>query len=384
MTRHIGWATPDVGGHPCAAAPYAAPTTPDGGRLTLLHGRVSVAEDVRLHYVVAGDGEPVLLLPGWPQSWYAWRFLIPMFVRLGRQVVAVDPRGFGDSDISPSGYDLDTVAADIHHLIERLDLGSAGGVDVVSHDIGSWIAHALAGNHPQDVRRLVLADAYIPGVSPDPPPGYPDMSMVHRQWHFYFNRVEGLPEALIHGREREFLAWFFGPAKLARTWTIDADAFNEYLRVFSRPGAVRAGLEYYRHVFSPAGRKASAVRVGKPLRTPILTLGGEFADADNLYHTMRRFSSDVRNQVFLGIGHHLPEECPEEMFRAIVGFWDETDPGGEGTARPAVPGQQTMAQPAGTTTVRTPLGSGAHASATRESGNSRSDTVSAPEASSSR
>ncbi|WP_327128870.1 alpha/beta hydrolase [Streptomyces sp. NBC_01727] len=95
-------------------------------------------------------------------------------------------------------------------------------------------------------------------------------------------------------------------------------------RVFSKLGAVRAGLEYYRHVLSPAGRKASAERTTRPLPMPVLTLGGEYADADNLFHTMRRFSTHVHNQVFAGIGHHLPEECPEEMFRAIERFWRDT------------------------------------------------------------
>jgi pimeloyl-ACP methyl ester carboxylesterase len=308
-----------------ATAPYAPPAAPHDLRRQLQHGLVPVGEDVRLHYVVAGEGEPVLLLPGWPQSWYAWRYMIPMFTRAGRRVFAVDPRGFGDSDMPTTGYDLDTAATDIHHFIEQLGLATANGVDIVSHDIGSWIAHALAANHPHDVRRLVLSDAYIPGVSPDPPAGYPDMSMVHRQWHFYFNRVEGLPEALIHGHEREFLTWFFGPAKLRRTWVIDSEAFDEYLRVFSKPGAVRAGLEYYRHVFSPTGRKASSARSECRLDMPILALGGEYADADNLYHTMRQFSAGVRSYVFAGIGHHLPEECPEEMFDTIFEFWQQTE-----------------------------------------------------------
>ncbi|MFF3468127.1 alpha/beta fold hydrolase [Streptomyces sp. NPDC001984] len=304
--------------------PYAPPRAFADIREELEHGLVPVAQDVRLHYVVAGEGEPVVLMPGWPQSWYAWRYMIPMFVAAGRRVYAIDPRGFGDSDMPSAGYDLATAAADLHAFIEQLSLAGDDGVDIVSHDTGSWIAHALAAEYPRDVRRLVLSDAYIPGVSPDPPAGYPDISMVHRQWHFYFNRVEGLPEALIHGREREFLSWFFGPAKLARTWTIDSEAFDEYLRVFSKPGAVRAGLQYYRHVLSPAGRKASAERTTRPLPMPILTLGGEYADADNLFHTMRRFSNHVHNQVFAGIGHHLPEECPEEMFQAIERFWRDT------------------------------------------------------------
>ncbi|MDT2008414.1 alpha/beta hydrolase [Rhodococcus opacus] len=287
----------------------------------LQHGLVPVAEGVRLHYVVAGEGDPVLLIPGWPQSWYAWRFIIPLLVEAGRRVYAIDPRGFGDSDMPSEGYGLDNVAEDVHVLIEQLGLAGPDGLDIVSHDTGSWIAHAHAAAYPQDVRTLVLSDAHIPWVSPLPERGYPDDSLNARQWHFYFNRVEGLSEALIHGREREFLSWFFGPSKLARTWVIDSEAFEEYLRVFSKPGAVRAGLNYYREVFSPRGRAAGEARKQKQLSMPILTLGGSYADADNLFHTMRQFSTDVRDRVFEGIGHHLPEECPEEMAAEIVAFW---------------------------------------------------------------
>jgi pimeloyl-ACP methyl ester carboxylesterase len=185
-------------------APYASPspTSLASQMEEWHHGLVPVADGVRLHYVVTGEGEPVVLLPGWPQSWYAWRFMIPLLVAAGRRVYAVDPRGFGDSDMPSDGYDLDTVAHDIHVFIEQLELGGDDGVDIVSHDTGSWIAHAHAAAFPGDVRRLVLSDAYIPGVSPPPPAGYPDTALNARQWHFYFNRVEGLPEALIHGRER--------------------------------------------------------------------------------------------------------------------------------------------------------------------------------------
>lgn len=290
------------------------------------HGLVPLAEGVRLHYAAVGQGEPVLLLPGWPQSWHAWRFVLPLLALAGRRSYAVDPRGFGDSDAPASGYDLATAAEDVHALIGQLGLTSASagvGVDIVSHDVGSWIAYAHAVAHPEDVRRLVLTDAYLPGVSPAPPAGLPSEAQNLRQWHFAFNRVAGLPEALIHGREREFLAWFFGPAKLARTWSIAPEAFEKYLRVFAKPGAVRAGLQYYREVFSSDGLAASKERTATTLTMPILTLGGAYADSDNLLTTMRPLATDVRGHVFEGIGHHLPEECPQELTQTILDFWND-------------------------------------------------------------
>lgn len=132
-----------------------------------------MANGVRLHYVVTGKGEPVVLVPGWPQSWYAWRLVMPELVRAGRRVYALDPRGFGDSDKPPTGYDPDTAAKDLHAFMEALGLSASGGVDVVGHDVGTWIAYFHAATFPQDVRRLVLTEASIPGVSP-PPSGIPD------------------------------------------------------------------------------------------------------------------------------------------------------------------------------------------------------------------
>lgn len=322
MTGHE---TPESWDHLPAPTPLSPP--PPGSRSAavvdgLQHGLVPVADGVRLHYVAAGDGDPVVLLPGWPQTWYTWRFIIPKLVRAGRRVIAVDPRGFGDSDAPATGYDLDTAADDLHVFLHRLGLLRDGGVDIVTHDIGSWIAHAHAVRYPGDVRSVVLSDAYIPGISPDPPAGYPDAQLNARQWHFYFNRVEGLPEVLIQGREREYLSWFFGPVKLARTWAIEPDAFEEYLRVFLRPGVVRAGLNYYREVFNEPGRAASAARRALPFLPPVLTMGGSYADGDNLFHTMRQFTPNVTNTTFHGVGHHVTEEAPDEMFDNIVAFWN--------------------------------------------------------------
>ena len=120
---------------------------------------------IRLHYADAGEGDPVLLLPGWPQDWYAWRAMVPLLVAQHRRVVVCDPRGFGDSDKPDSGYDLDVVAADVHGFIAAAGLDRPGGIDIVAHDLGSWIAYALACAYPDDVRRLVLSEVTIPDPS---------------------------------------------------------------------------------------------------------------------------------------------------------------------------------------------------------------------------
>src|SRR5271170_2187109 len=153
---------------------------------------------VKLHYVVIGDGEPVVLVPGWPESWYAWRRVMPELIRNGRRVFAIDPRGFGDSEKPLTGYDPDTTAKDLHAFLEALDLTMDGGVDIVGHDVGTWIAFNHATRFPHEVRRLVLTDAAIPGVSSSPG-GIPARAKNIKTWHFAFNRLDDLPEILVKG-----------------------------------------------------------------------------------------------------------------------------------------------------------------------------------------
>jgi pimeloyl-ACP methyl ester carboxylesterase len=211
---------------------------------------------VRLHFVEGGDGAPILLLPGWPQSWYAWRYVMPLLASDGRRVIALDPRGMGDSDRPASGYDMRTVAAEIHGFVEALGLAASPAFDVVGHDVGTWIGYAYAADWPSDVRRLALFDAGLPGVSPPPAAGIPSADLNLRTWHFAFNRLDDLPELLLAGREREFLTWLFR-AKAVRHWAITAIDLEEYVRVNAAPGASRAALSYYRAILSPEGLEAS-------------------------------------------------------------------------------------------------------------------------------
>lgn len=138
----------------------------------LVQGDAAV-NGVRLHYAVIGEGEPVLLLHGWPESLIAWRQVMPLLAKSGRRVWAIDLRGFGDSDKPASGYELDNVARDVHEFIRSQHLSTAqAGVDVVAHDIGSWVGHALAADYPADVRRRVLSEALLPR-SPRRRPAFP-------------------------------------------------------------------------------------------------------------------------------------------------------------------------------------------------------------------
>ena len=284
------------------------------------HGS-AVVNGVKLHYVEGGEGAPVLLVPGWPQSWYAWRHLMPPLVAAGRRVIAVDPRGYGDSDRPASGYDMKTVAAEMHGFAEALGLLGGGGVDVVGHDIGTWISYAYAADWPGDVKRLALFDGAIPGVSPPPPAEVPTAEQNIKTWHFAFNRLDDLPELLLRGREREFLTWFFS-SKSVRPWTIGPADVDEYVRVALIPGSARASADFYRVSFGPEGLAQNRARAEKKLALPVLAYGADSGVAGSLVGTLRGIAENVQGGIFANCGHYMPEEAPEAILRELTRFFE--------------------------------------------------------------
>ncbi len=283
------------------------------------HGSAHV-NGVRLHYVEGGSGAPILLIPGWPQSWYAWRLVMPLLAARGRRVIAVDPRGMGDSDKPASGYDLTTIATDLHQFANALGLLNDGPLDVAGHDIGTWIGHAYAADWPEDIRRLALFDAALPGITPPPPAGIPAAEANLKTWHFAFNRLDDLPEILLQGHERAFLSYLFHTKAINR-WAIAPADLDEYERVFSAPGAVRAALSYYRVAFSAEGLAQSRSRGDKPLAMPILAMGAEHGVRDALLNTLRNIATDVQGGILQGCGHYMPEEMPDAVADELLRFF---------------------------------------------------------------
>jgi pimeloyl-ACP methyl ester carboxylesterase len=281
-------------------------------------------DGLRIHYVTAGSGEPVVLIPGWPEmSWIAWRKVIPRLVQAGREVYVIEPRGFGDSDKPPGGYDLDTAARDLHGFLAASGLSRPAGVDVVAHDVGTWIAHAHAATYPGEVKRLVLTESNVPGITPLPPAGVPSEAVNFKVWQFAFNRLEDLPELLVQGRERAYLTWLFA-TKTTRAYAIEPAALDEYVRVFSAPGTARAGFAWYRANFSPEGLAQAKVRAAKRLPMPVLALGASDGVGDALRATVATLGDHVKGgAIGQGCGHFLPSECPDELVAAILAFWRE-------------------------------------------------------------
>ena len=286
---------------------------------TQFHHDTVVIKGVRLHFVEGGSGAPILLLPGWPQSWYAWRYVMPLLAKAGRRVIALDPRGMGDSDRPASGYEMRTVAAELHGFVEALGLTANGPLDIVGHDLGTWIGYAYAAEHPSDVKRLAVFDALLPGITPPPPPGIPSAETNVKTWQLAFNRLDDLPEILLQGREREFLTWLFR-VKTIRPWAITPADLGEYVRVNAAPGATRAALSYYRHNLGLEGMADTRARAERKLSMPVLAFGAESGVGTMVLDTMRLAAADVRGGVFAACGHYMPEEAPRAVAEQIIGF----------------------------------------------------------------
>ena len=268
--------------------------------------------DVRLHYVTAGTGFPVVLLHGWPQSWYEWRHVMPRLAA-EYQVIAPDLRGLGDSSRPLGGYDKKTVGNDIWRLVH--DVLGIEQFFLVGHDWGGPTAYAVAAAHPESVRKLVILDVTIPGD------GSPNISQGGRRWHHAFHQTPDLPEALIMGREDIYFTWFdrnYG----ARPDAISQEDIDEYLRVYRQPGALRAGFSFYRAIPRDVADNA-AIAASFKLPMPVLALGGDrsWGRRQEVIESMRRMATNVQGGVIENCGHWMPEEQPEELLRHLLGFF---------------------------------------------------------------
>jgi len=270
-------------------------------------------DEVLLHYVTAGSGPPVVLLHGWPQTWYEWRHIIPALAQR-YTVIAPDLRGLGDSSRPLQGYDKQTVARDIWQLVN----GKLGHERffLVGHDWGGPTAFALTTQHPEAVRRLAIVDVVIPGDGGD-------FSQGGRRWHHQFHMTPDLPEALTQGREDIYLAWFYRTFSY-RPDAVSADDLAEYLRTYRQPGAMRAGFAFYRALPQDAADNRAVVARMK-LQMPVLAIGGAkaFGRAREPEESLRRVATDVRGAVVPECGHFIPEEQPEALARLLLDFFAE-------------------------------------------------------------
>src|SRR5215213_2364629 len=226
----------------------------DIDNMTFSHHMASV-NGIQMHYVIGGHGNPVVLLHGWPQTWYEWRHVMPVLAE-NYTVIVPDLRGLGDSSKPTTGYDGNTTAEDIYQLVSQLGFNK---IFLVAHDIGSQTAYSYAAAHPNNVTKLVIMDFPFPGFLP------PEFGE-NGPWWFAFYQVPDLPEALLEGKEREYISWFmkglaYNPSAITEE---DIDVFASHV---SAPGGMRAALEHFRAfpIDAEQNKESAKDKITKPV-----------------------------------------------------------------------------------------------------------------------
>ncbi|HEY8226571.1 MAG TPA: alpha/beta hydrolase [Pyrinomonadaceae bacterium] len=282
-------------------------TAVSGLAQTSIQSRFASTGNVKLHYLIAGKGEPVILLHGYAQNSHMWR---PLMVDLAktRLVIAPDLRGFGQSSKPDGGYDKKTMAQDIHALASSLGFKRAS---VVGHDIGLMVAYAYAAQYPSEVDRIALMDAFLPGVG-----DWKTVWLLRDLWHFHFYGVT--PLKLVAGRERIYFEHFWNDFAANPAHSIPEADRRFYARAYAQPGAMRAGFEVFR-AFEQDAKDFEGLAQTK-LTMPMLVLTGEKASGNFLIEQARLVDSNVEGVVIKGSGHWLMEEAPGQVIPQLVAF----------------------------------------------------------------
>jgi pimeloyl-ACP methyl ester carboxylesterase len=288
-----------------------APHLPAGFADTFTSQFVDAGE-MRLHAVIGGFGPPLLLIHGWPGSWYYWRLVMPALAR-DFTIIAVDQRGIGLSDKPEEGYDTRSLANDLVRLMDALGHKQFA---VVGVDTGLLIGYALAADYPDRVVRLAVGEAPLPGITPPTPLILPDQ-IVDRLWHIPFNQLKETNEKLVRGREDIFFGAEF--AASAGTKKLPADTVQYYVDgLAASPEALHGSFQLYRAFGVTAAQNEE--RKNRRLPMPVLAMGGAESSGAMVADTMKLAADDVQTLVIPGIGHWLAEQAPDEVLAALAVF----------------------------------------------------------------
>jgi pimeloyl-ACP methyl ester carboxylesterase len=262
---------------------------------------------VRLHYLIAGKGDPIVLLHGFAETSHMW---LPLIAKLADKhtVIAPDLRGFGQSSAPPDGYTKAAMAQDIHALVKSLDYDR---IRLVGHDIGLMVAYAYAAQYPGEIDRIVLMEAFLPGVG-----DWNSVFLLRDLWHFHF--YGKTPLALVTGRERIYLEHFWNDFAADPTKSVLETDREFYASEYARPGHMAAGMEVFRSFPKDAEDFAGFAKTR--LSMPMLVLSGEKAGGPFLIEQGKMVATDVEGVLVKGSGHWLMEEAPDQVIPKLVEF----------------------------------------------------------------
>ncbi len=262
---------------------------------------------VRLHYLISGKGDPVVLLHGYAETSHMW---LPLIAKLADRhtVIAPDLRGFGELSAPPDGYTKAAMAQDIHALVKSLNYDR---IRLVGHDIGLMVAYAYAAQYPGEVDRLVLMEAFLPGVG-----DWNSVFLLRDLWHFHF--YGKTPLALVTGRERIYLDHFWNDFAADPKKSLSEKDRQFYTEAYARPGHMAAGMEVFRAF--PKDAEDFAQFAKTKLTMPLLVLSGEKAGGPFLIEQGKMVATNVEGVLVKGSGHWLMEEAPDQVMPKLIEF----------------------------------------------------------------
>jgi len=285
-----------------ASLPAAAQKAPP------IQSRIADVNGIKMNYLIAGKGSPVILLHGYAQTSHMWR---PLMTELAatHTVIAPDLRGFGQSSKPETGYDKKTMAQDVHALVQSLGYKKVG---IAGHDIGLMVAYAYAAQYPDEVDRIALMDAFLPGVG-----DWNNVFLLRDMWHFHF--FGPTPVALVRGREKTYLEHFWNDFAADPKRSIREADRRFYTKEYARKGGMQAGFEVFRAF--PQDAKDFAEMSKTKLKMPMLVLTGEKASGDFLITQAKMVADNVDGVVIKGSGHWLIDEEPNQTIPRLVAFF---------------------------------------------------------------
>ena len=275
---------------------------------------------IRLHYVTQGEGELVVLLHGFPEFWYSWRFQIPVLAKKFK-VVVPDLRGYNDSDKPKNGYDIDTLTQDVMGLIQGLGYQKA---HIVGHDCGGMIAWNIAHRFPEVLQSLALLNA------PHPHRLIRDMSgsieQLLKNWHLFAAQVPGVPEVLIRNNLAQFVQNCF-QSQAVRKAAFSKDVLQIYQAALEKKGAIASSLNYYRQLINPQSWLSRIGPSPVPINIPTLVLWGEddtILDPTVAKGVEKFVQAPLRFKLVPDCGHWIQQEVPRLVNTELLSFLQTT------------------------------------------------------------